>query len=356
MKKRSSKKYKKRNKFNFLKKKQKKTFNINKNIFAFLLIIITILCFDYINTSQDNFNHTVYTENQEKLESEKEAVEAQTTLLYNNCINEKYNENDLDLFINDKIAEINDYLSNYQVSVAYYNPVSTFSYNYNSNQVYYAASTIKMLDAIYIYENAANGLINLDDTITYKKENKLSASAMMQNYNVGDSVSIRNLVKYAIMVSDNSAHDMLINYIGKSNLKEFGESLGAQSTLIGNDEFGSITTYDSIVYITELNNFINNNPTLGNELKSYFIESDQKYLEIDNLNITAAEKYGQYGNYYHENGIVYASNPYFISILTTEGNNDFESIIRNINMKIYELNNLFYSDRLARCNAEYYQN
>ena len=335
---------------------KKRSKNLNKNILALLLIVITILCLNYINTSQNNLNHVLYVNNQSKLSNEKDAAENQTKLLYNTCLNEKYTDNDLDEIINNKLLEISSFLDDYNVSVSFYNPSTNFSYNYNSDQVYYAASTIKMLDALYIYENAASGLINLDDKLVYQKDNKLPESAMMQNYNVGDKVSIRDLVKYAITVSDNSAHDMLINYIGKDNLQNYGQSLGAQYTLHGNDNFGYITNGDSIIYLTELNNFINNNSTLGSELQSYFVNSDQNYLQISDYNIEAAEKYGQYGEFYHENGIVYSSHPYLISILTTEGNDDYESIINKINLKIYELNELFYSERQARCNLEYYPN
>lgn len=352
MKKRSKKYNKKRKKIN----NKKRSKNLNINILAFLLIMITFLCLNYINTSQNNYNHVLYVNNQSKLSNEQDAVENQTKLLYNTCLNEKYSDNDLDEVINNKLLEISSLLNNYNVSVSFYNPSTNFSYNYNSDRVYYAASAIKMLDAIYIYENAANGLINLDDTLIYQKDNKFAASAMIQNYNIGDSVSIRNLVKYAIMVSDNTAHDMLINYIGKDNLQDFGQSLGAQYTLYGSDNFGSITNSDAIIYLTELNNFINSNSTLGSELQSYFVNSDQNYLKISDYNIEAAEKYGQYGELYHENGIVYSNHPYLISILTTEGNDDYESIIKTINLKIYELNELFYSERQAKCNLEYYPN
>ena len=217
MKKRSKKYNKKRKKIN----NKKRSKNLNINILAFLLIMITFLCLNYINTSQNNYNYVLYVNNQSKLSNEQDAVENQTKLLYNTCLNEKYSDNDLDEVINNKLLEISSLLNNYNVSVSFYNPSTNFSYNYNSDRVYYAASTIKMLDAIYIYENAANGLINLDDTLIYQKDNKFAASAMMQNYNIGDSVSIRNLVKYAIMVSDNttiSAESFTMEFIPSKSI------------------------------------------------------------------------------------------------------------------------------------------
>ena len=72
-------------------------------------------------------------------------------------------------------------------------------------------------------------------------------------------ISLRDLVKYAITVSDNSAHQMLVDYIGFTNLKKYGNSLGAKNTLIGGDNFGQIDTNDSIAYLTELYKFINDN-------------------------------------------------------------------------------------------------
>ena len=247
------------------------------------------------------------------------------------------------------IEDLNSYLSSkYRASVKYVNIQNGFEYTYNGEKVYYAASTIKALDALYIYSKAIDGEVNLDDTVNYTSKYNLSSSYYMSQHKYGEKIKIRDLVKYAVTRSDNRAHQMLIDYIGFANLKRYGQSLGATKTLVG-DIFGSINVDDAIIYWQEINRVISMDNELSNELKSYFAEADQNYLSLPEFGKTAIHKYGEYESYYHDIGIVYADSPYIVAILTGEGRRNFEEIIKDINSKIYELNNLYVTNREKVC-------
>ena len=265
---------------------------------------------------------------------------------YKKCINEKYSESDLTDNLKNKIAETKDMVEKNNLSVYYYNPENEFYFTNNIDKTYYAASTIKMLDAIYIYKNADEGNLKLTDKFKYQSSHRLGASKGMNKYKVGDSVPLKELVKYAVMYSDNTAHAMLLDYIGKGKLKEFGNSLGAKNTMIG-DMFGEISASDSYYYLKALYEYFNTNTENSKELKKYFIESDQNYLNFPDLNIEAATKYGEYPAYYHENGIVFDKNPYLLSILSNKSNN--EKLFRSFSKQFYELHNTFYTERENRC-------
>ena len=75
----------------------------------------------------------------------------------------------------------------------------------------------------------------MDDTLTYTKKYRMGASAYMKEISYGTNVSLRDLVKYSITASDNTAHKMIVDYIGVSTLKEYGKSLGATLTHLNND-------------------------------------------------------------------------------------------------------------------------
>ena len=280
-------------------------------------------------------------EEQKKQQEEKERQEK-----YQACLNEEYNDSDDSEELVSKVNEVTAYLNKYRTSVKYQDVKTKFVYNYNAKGIYYAASTIKMLDAIYIYEKSAEGKLSLDEEIEYTSQYKWGASTIIGKMKFGTKIKLRDLVKYAIIYSDNSAHIMLLKYIGKANLRDFGKSLGATYTL-DSDYFGQINVDDAIIYLNELNKYISTDTADAKELKWYFVDSEQKYLNFKAEGIEAAQKYGEYDPYYHENGIVYAQNPYLVSILTTEGNK--ESIIRGINSKIYELHKTFYEQRENRC-------
>lgn len=315
-------------------------------ILFFVIIILTgFLYFSLVTEDEYEFNF---------VESEK-YIDLRPAL-YQECLSSPYSDLDNTDVINNKINEINNYISNkYNASISYKDLTNGFIYNYNADKVYYAASTVKALDGLYIYMKAANGELDLNDKVIYSSRHKRGYSAGLINYKFGEGVTLRDLVKYAITVSDNAAHEMLIEYIGKSNLREFGKGLGATYTLSGGDNFGNITSTDALVYASAINDFINNNKILGEELQSYLLSADQNGLNIGN-DILAGHKYGEYENYYHDYGIVYDIHPYIVAIMTTEGwRSDFQSVIKDINFKVYELHNLYYENREDICYIEVYQ-
>lgn len=330
-------------------KRRKRKVRLSLKIIIFLIaIFLCVLSFFYVKnfltniSINNNINKLIA-----KIEHNNEE-KVQKYMKYNNCLLAEYNDDDNTDELQNKINETNEFLSKYSASVGYQDVATKFTYKYNENKVYYAASTIKMLDALYLYEKAAEGKVNLDEKMTYTSKYLRGASLKMGKKSYGDKVKLRDLVSYAVIYSDNIAHAMLLDYIGKSTLREYGRSLGAKYTL-DSDDFGEITINDALIYLNALNKYLETNTEDAKELKSYFINSEQNYLNFPDEKIEAVQKYGEYDVYYHENGIVYVNKPYFVSILTLHGNN--EKVIRNINSKILELHNTFNEQRLNRCKS-----
>ena len=198
----------------------------------------------------------------------------------------------------------------YNVSIGYVNLETGYTYLYRNNVVYYGASLVKTVDALYVYEK-----MNFDENTRLK-------------------------VEKAISVSDNAAHRQLVDLIGIENLRQYGRSMGASNFLTrsNSDYFGNTTVNDQIAVWKYLYNFINTN-SKGNELKQYFINSYCNNLLFDGIP-TTMHKYGYYGDYFHNVGIVYSDSPYLVVILTKHGNNNYKSVIKDLSQKIYDLNKI----------------
>lgn len=328
-------------------KRRKK--RLKKQVF-YVLVFLVILVFVCLKKDNKEF---IQNEINNITNNHEEEIKEQQRIDYEACLIEKYSEDDETDDLDEKKEELLQIIKKYNPGLYYLDPVTGFSYIYNENVDFYAANTIKMLDALYIYNKALNDELDLDDTVTFQKRNYMGASKKMKKYNFGDEITLRELVEFAITVSDNTAHNMLVEYIGFNNLKEYGKSLGATKTLVGGDLFGQINVDDAMVYLKELYRFINDNNKYSVELKNFFLDSEQNYLDIPEDNINAAIKYGEYDYYYHENGIVFAKRPYLISILSTIGNN--EDKFREINNKVYELHQTFYKNREESCYKKVYE-
>lgn len=204
--------------------------------------------------------------------------------------------------------EITSYIKNkgVNISVGYVNLVNGDSYYYKPDTVYFGASLIKTIDALYIYEKT--------------------------NFNE----ETRKLVEKAVSVSNNEAHKKLVDQIGTEVLKEYGKALGAAHTLTSkvNKYFSDTTIKEQIAVWKYLYKFINSNPK-GTELKNYFINTYGNKLVFNGLP-TTMHKYGYQDNYYHDVGIVFADEPYIIAILTKEGNKS--TIINDLSKIFYDYN------------------
>lgn len=212
--------------------------------------------------------------------------------------------------VNNKINELTNYLNDYNISVGYINIKSNFIYLYKENKIYYGASLIKTLDAMYVYEN---GILNTE---------------------------IKNKVKLAISKSDNNSHIYLMNYIGFDTIDNYAMSIGGNK-LKCNNYFCDTTVTEQLTYLSHLYKVIKNND-IGNELKSYFVNDYGNYLSFD-YSFSNLHKYGNSNEYFHDVGIFDTDNPYIIVVLTKEKNNGEKyvaDIIRHISKEISELNNM----------------
>lgn len=218
-----------------------------------------------------------------------------------NCMKYNDNYNSEDAII--KYIEDN----NYKVSIGYYNLVNGKTYFYQANKVYYGASLIKTLSVLYLYDN---GLVN---------------------------INLEPYIDKSISVSDNDAYEYLVSYIGREKLKDYGFKLGACNTLTINGNYGNTTVVDQIIYLKKLYEISKND----RKLQSYFINGYGNYLNFDDIGIM--HKYGFYGLYYHDVGIVLDEQPYLVVILTEHGADNVDNryeIINNISKLIFDYHNL----------------
>lgn len=312
----------------------------------FLVIYSTFMTINFkkIEKMLDEENNN-YLSIHEELEMTKE---------YTDCILEGYSEEDNTLMISNKIEELNDYFKSnygYRISVYYEDTNTGFSYGYRENEIYYGASLIKLLEAMYIYDEAILGSININDEMIYTSKYKNDYSIGMDEYRYGDKVSFKKLADYVVRYSDNTAHAMLYGYIGRDKLIRYGESIGAKYTLQGDDTYGSQTVMDTNMYLRHAYKLIGNGTEYGKMLEESMMNTlyNSLYLTLEEEN-NVAHKYGWYGSNYHDIGIVFEDGAvYNISVLTTYGEEDYEDIVRDIHKRVNELHNEFYNMRKNEC-------
>lgn len=320
----------------------------------FLLLLIGSIIYFGVTYFQKKENQLIIFNRNQKIMEEKNKKDQEEA--YNNCLNRKYEENELTELLMTKKQEIDTYIINnhYNISVYYEDLTTGFDYSYKPSTIYYGASLIKLVDALYLINKAIAGEINLDtETIIYTANYKKAFSSGMESHSFGDKISLRDLITYAISVSDNSAHMMLIDYIGFNNLKAYGESLGAKVILSGGDNFGSQTAEDTNIYLKEAYRIITESEEYGSFLKKIMDNNERNAFNTKTIKIY--HKYGSYADNYHDIGLSLGEKPYTISILTLHENSGYKQIIQEVHNKIIELKDVFYENRKSICQTEIYK-
>ena len=312
-----------------------------------LLIFVIIIVLSTFGIGKILSSHSIdITLSNEKRQKEEEERKRQ---LFLTCMKSPLDDSLLSSLDEEK-EQLNSFLSQYKTSVYYVNLSDNFNYFYKEDKVYSAASLIKLLDALYIYEGAAKGLIDLEELVEYKSIHKIGDSDIMNDKPLGTMVSLRDLVSYALTYSDNVAHLMLYDYIGYEELGRYAKELNLTTVASTTQKWGSITAIDANILILRINDFINNNKELGNELKSYMLNDKDNVLG-SSTDYPVAHKYGLMKPVYHDVGIIYHEYPYSLVVLSEHSSN-YEVVVSSIHQEIIKLHNDYLAVKESYCSSE----
>lgn len=302
---------------------------------------------------------------------------------YDACLISPYKEEEKTEELTKAYNEVDNLIkqNNYRASVYFENLETGLTYTYDADKVYYGCSLIKLVDALYLI-NAASGNKSLSNNLEFAEQNNIASESSNLNYavskkldldeiklvyeykyvagyssglakhKIGDEVSLRDLITYAISVSDNSAHLMLIDFIGFNNLKNYGNSLGGKVILTGGDKFGNQTARDTNIYLKEAYKIISEDKEYGPFLLNIMDNNDHNAFNKEGIKIY--HKYGSWDIYFHDIGLNLEGSPYAISIFTTHAYSNYTEVIQNIHDKVRKLNDTFIKYRENKCYEEIY--
>lgn len=120
------------------------------------------------------------------------------------------------------------YIDHDHIAIEFHDESTSILTNHHQSKIFESASLIKLPIMIYIFEH-------LDDasrTSLLSVEDKVGGSGVLQNMSV-EKLSINDLIFLMIVVSDNSATNILINHFGIHHINQFiQQQLDCKNTLL----------------------------------------------------------------------------------------------------------------------------
>ena len=96
------------------------------------------------------------------------------------------------------------------------------------------ASTIKLFVLAALFDRIHKGELSLQDMLEYKKEHVIDGSGILSSMEVWTKLSLKNIATLMIIVSDNIATNMLIDFLGVEAINDCIGRLGCRDTVLHN--------------------------------------------------------------------------------------------------------------------------
>lgn len=191
-----------------------------------------------------------------------------------------------------------------------------------------SASTIKTFILIDLFQQVYDGAKYLDDMLIYSEENKIEGSGILQSLDTGVRLSVKNFATLMIIVSDNVATNVLIDYLGIEHINSTIKKWGFNDTVLHNkinfdkyDKLGTTTPRDygrvfsmlhegtlisreSCEWMLEIFKKQHYNSMITNDFPQYYLSGDDSPASEEEQ-ITVASKSGSMNACRNDGGIVF---------------------------------------------------
>ena len=211
--------------------------------------------------------------------------------------------------------------------VTFVNLATGERFGVNDTQEYIAASTSKFPMNVLLWKRIAAGEIDPESMLVYLKEDFESGTGIIQNQPFGTEYSVRTTSRYSVIHSDNCGINMIIRLLGIEDIRQYLRDLG------GVVEYGKThrsCPADMANVAVDLYKFYEENPAVAGELVD-FLEHTDWNERINGLlpkEVRVAHKIGNQTRTANDVGIIFARQPYVLSVMTDKV--DFDAACRNI--------------------------
>lgn len=210
----------------------------------------------------------------------------------------------------------------------------------NHREKFHAASTFKLPMNLYLYEQVAAGKLDPLTRLTYLPQHYEGGTGILQYKSEGSTYSIAELSLYSIVYSDNVATNILLSYVGRTNVKNYMRSLGG---VVVEDDRNVTCPEDMGKYMLHLLDFAERHPAHGGLLIHYLENTvyNERLPKPLPSGVKVAHKIGNWpftGTYNDVGYVQHPENPYIIAVFSkyTESRDRAFVVIRKISRIVYD--------------------
>ena len=214
-------------------------------------------------------------------------------------------------------AAIDTFLSRFpNTAVFFYNMDTGFTYSRNGNRQFFGASISKASYALYLYQRAERGEIDLNRHITYTSADWNGGSGIIRHrYRVGQTFTVRRTIQLNLYHSDNIATNMLRRTFGTQGYRNWLYSIGGTPSMFRYRIFNSQLTANEVgLFAQEIWRYYQSGGRYSEEFMRALLNNQYPFIVSD---YPVASKTGWTAPIaWHDMAIVHAPSPYILVILS----------------------------------------
>jgi len=273
------------------------------------------------------------------LKAKKDAKNQETTQQAENNQNKEQKPEEkkkLDTIELDKAMKniISQYKANNEIGIVYKNFSTGYRFSEDDERYFSAASTIKVVYAMKIYDRINAGEIRKDDDIKYDPKYLEEGAGEITNQEKKDSYKLDYVIQNMIQYSDNTATKMLIGNTATATdvLVKYFATLGI--TLPPTEAEKNRITPKMMEAVWK--KLYNERDKYQDLIKYLEASSDNEWIKQGIPNKKIASKYGGIDANMHDTAIVFGNQDYMLLIYTNDLKNSAKGII-DISREINQL-------------------
>jgi hypothetical protein len=200
------------------------------------------------------------------------------------------------------------------VSLVFEDLLSGRRYSWNEQKSYFIASVYKLPYCLWLFQQADEGLIDLDSTITYTAANHKGEAGVIQYSAYGTEYTLHELIADALIYSDNTALAMLKSVYPYTDFDEWINTETFALTRPMTDSTDTMTdAADCAVFARMAYDYMMSDAPHAAEFAAAYTSPDDYLIRSD---WTTGQKYGWWTRSLHTCTVVFADRPFSITICT----------------------------------------
>jgi len=204
---------------------------------------------------------------------------------------------------------------------------SEVSFSLNSDEVFPAASIIKVPVLLEFYRQVEEGTLDLGEVRPLRGEDKAGGSGVLQHLGAGSTtLALEDYARLMINLSDNTATNVVIDLVGMGSVNRLLERLGLQVTRLTRKMQAKDVDPDKVenlstpIELTRLMGMIYRGKGLSEYVCGKALDTMKLYKtgvirDAVPAGIALADKSGWMGGVECDTGVVYLPSPYAVTVM-----------------------------------------